>query len=127
MNIDDLTIKEAREIASLFAAGSDPSKSLHPCSNHPMLGRHCVVRTYSDGVHIGTVAAVDGMEVLLTNARRIWQWKGAFTLFEVAANGIEASSRLSTTVPDVFLTQAISFTPTTEKARQSYAKCSNEK
>ncbi len=128
MNIEDLTIKEAREIAALFVtgqvAGLPVSGSQSP---HPMVGRHCVVRTYSDGVHIGTVASVDGMQVLLQNARRVWQWKGAFTLSEVALTGVDASSRLSAAVPEIYLTQAISFTPTTEKARQTYEKCTAEK
>lgn len=120
MNFDELTIGEARELAAFFSElkGGVAPKTTH----HPMIGKHCVVRTYSDGVHIGTVAAVDGMEVLLKNAHRVWMWKGAFTLSEVATNGISEGSRLSVEVAEIYLTQAISFTPTTEKARVTYAK-----
>ena len=45
-----------------------------------LIGRVCMVRTYSAGVFIGTVAERDGKEVTLTNARRIWYWDGAATL-----------------------------------------------
>ena len=45
-----------------------------------LIGRVCMVRTYSAGVFIGTVAERDGREVTLTNARRIWDWDGAATL-----------------------------------------------
>ncbi len=129
MNIEDLTIKEAREIASMFGQSPPLPASAHslPASAHPMIGRHCVIRTYSDGVHLGTVAKVDGMEVLLTGARRIWIWKGAFTLSEVATLGIDKQSRLAVEVPEVYLTQVISFTPTSEQARKTYENCGVEK
>ena len=45
-----------------------------------LIGRVCMVRTYTAGVFLGTVAARDGKEVTLTNARRIWYWEGAATL-----------------------------------------------
>ena len=46
---------------------------------HPMLGKYCVVRTYSAGVHIGRVEWVNpqnSMEVLLKDALRLWKWEG---------------------------------------------------
>jgi len=88
---------------------------------HPMLGRRCVVRTYSAGVHIGTVAAVDGMECHLTDALRLWQWsKGGLSLSAVATNGIKGG-RLNRT-PEVYLTNCIEFIPTTEVAEASYVR-----
>lgn len=52
-----------------------------------LIGRVCMVRTYSAGVFLGTVAARDGKEVTLTNARRIWYWDGAATLSQLATEG----------------------------------------
>ena len=134
IDIGDLTIREARLLAAQLAglnAAAPEAASYAPeaelgtvaAKKHPFIGRHCVVRTYSDGVHVGTVAYASGTEALLTNARRIWQWKGAFTLNEVAINGIESSSRLSNSVPEIYLSQYISMVPTTELARKSYDKC----
>jgi ferredoxin-fold anticodon binding domain-containing protein len=72
-----------------------------------MQGKFVIVRTYSAGVHVGTLEKRDGKEVTLTNSRRIWSWKGANTLHEIANNGVCNGSRVSETVPTVLLTEAI--------------------
>jgi ferredoxin-fold anticodon binding domain-containing protein len=85
------------------------------------IGRHVVVRTFSAGVHIGVLAEVEGQAVVLTNARRLWAWSGAFTLSEIAVTGIKPSeSRLSTNVPEILLIQAIELIPTSAAARSSF-------
>lgn len=90
-------------------------------SDHPMLNRRCLIRTYSAGVHIGTVVAVDGMEVHLTDALRLWQWKGGgLSLSAVATNGIKGG-RLNR-MTEVYLTNAIEFIPTTEQAEASFVR-----
>ncbi len=48
------------------------------------IGRYAVVRCRDAGVHIGRVEAIDGREVVLTDARRLWRWKGAFSLSDLA-------------------------------------------
>ncbi|MCF0222004.1 MAG: hypothetical protein HUK19_06895, partial [Fibrobacter sp.] len=74
-----------------------------------------IVRTYSAGVHIGTLKERNGMEVTLTNARRLWRWEGAFTLNAVATNGVDRTeSRISCSVPEITLTQAIEIIPVSE-------------
>lgn len=120
INIDDLTLGQVKQLQAALGAGSVAPKA---AGEHPMIGKHCVVRTYSEGVHIGTPVKIDGQEVLLKDARRLWQWKGAFTLSEVAQDGVAKDSRLATEVPEVYLTQAISFIPTTEKARKTFEAC----
>ena len=130
MSINDLTIGEAREIASMFqsisgntgnaVSGVTEQTSQSVC---PFIGRHCVIRTDSDGVHVGIVISASGTEYLIGNDRRIWQWQGAFTLHEIATTGIESSSRVSVEVPESFLTQVISVVPTTQAARDAIAKC----
>lgn len=88
---------------------------------HPMLGKRCLVRTYSAGVHIGDVVLVDGMEVQLKNALRLWKWEGGgLSLSAVANNGIKGG-RLNKT-GDVYLTNAIEFIPTTTIAEKSFEK-----
>ena len=39
--------------------------------------KYVIVRTYSAGVFAGDLESRNGQEVVLTNARRIWYWKGA--------------------------------------------------
>jgi hypothetical protein len=85
------------------------------------IGRHVVVRTYSAGVHIGTLAEVEGQAVALTDARRLWKWSGAFTLSEVATAGINPrGSRMSVAAPEIVLTQAVEIIPTSQIARSTY-------
>ena len=82
---------------------------------------YCVIRTYSAGVHAGYVAKRDGKEVLLYNSRRLWKWAGAFTLSEIAVNGVSKPEecRFATTLPEIILTEAIEIIKCTEKARRS--------
>jgi len=115
--LDELTIGEAKQLASLFG-NTQTSQQKQP---HPMLGRRCLIRTYSAGVHIGDVVYVDGMEVKLENALRLWSWeKGGLSLSSVANNGIKGG-RLNKT-GEVYLTNVIEFIPTTKIAEESYVR-----
>lgn len=114
MNLDNLTIGEAKQLANLFGTQSTTKE-------HPMIGRRCLIRTYSAGVHIGDVTFIDGMEVKLENALRLWKWEdGGLSLSAVANNGIK-KGRLNKT-GEVYLTNVIEFIPTTKEAEKSYVK-----
>jgi hypothetical protein len=66
------------------------------------LGDEVIIRTYSAGVHIGTIKSKDSSEVTLINARRLWKWAGAFTLNEVAMYGVNRdSSRICKPVSEI--------------------------
>lgn len=86
-----------------------------------MIGKFCVVRTYSAGVHVGTVENQDGKVVTLSNARRVWRWRGANTLNELAVHGASttAYTRISEPVESITLTEAIEVIPTTDEARNN--------
>lgn len=114
MDLDKLTIGEAKQLAALFG-------SVAPKSGHPMLNRRCLVRTYSAGVHIGDVTYIDGMECKLENALRLWSWKdGGLSLSAVANAGVK-SGRLNRT-GEIYLTNAIEFIPTTATAEATYER-----
>ena len=116
INIDDLTIKQAKELAALFLKTVQQSQI-----KHPMLGKICLIRTYSAGVHIGDVTFIDGMEVKLENALRLWNWENSgLSLSSVAAIGIKGG-RINKT-GEVYLTNAIEFIPTTSEAEKTYEK-----
>jgi hypothetical protein len=115
MNIDNLTLGQIRELQRLFNVEQSVSKP------HPMIGKRCVVRTYSAGVHIGTVVQAEGREVLLRGALRLWKWEGGgLSLSAVANEGIRGG-RLNRT-GEIFLTEVIEFIPTTQAAEASYVK-----
>ena len=89
-----------------------------------MIGKTCIVRTYSAGVFLGTVKARDGKEVTLTNARRLWYWDGAATLSQLANEGTSKPQKCKfpAAVPELFLTEAIEIIPASEKSVASIAQ-----
>jgi len=88
-----------------------------------MIGKTCIVRTYSAGVFLGTVKERNGKEVLLTNARRIWYWDGAASLSQLANEGTKKpqNCKFPAPVAEVLLTEAIEIIPATEAAIASIA------
>ena len=79
---------------------------------------YVVVRTYSAGVHVGELVSRKAKEVVLSNARRIWSWTGAFTLSEISQSGI-SGGKLSIAVPQITLTEAIEIIPTSAAAEKT--------
>jgi hypothetical protein len=86
-----------------------------------MIGKYCMVRTYSAGVFAGTLEERNGKEVRLTNARRIWYWDGAASLSQLATDGTSKpkNCKFPAPVEEVLLTEAIEIIPITEKAKAS--------
>ena len=95
-------------------------------NQHPMLGRRCLIRTYSAGVHIGDVVMVKEMEAHLMNALRLWRWEGGgLSLSSVASKGIK-SGRLNET-GEIYLTNVIEIIPTTYEAEETYVRFIEDK
>ena len=88
-----------------------------------MIGKICMVRTYSAGVFLGTVKERNGKEVLLENARRIWYWDGAASLSQLANEGTSKpqNCKFPAPVAEVLLTEAIEIIQATEAAIASIA------
>jgi hypothetical protein len=72
-------------------------------------GKFVIVRCDRSGVHFGEFVRTNGKGfVSLRNARRLWQWKGAFTLSRVANAGVDLSgSKLSEALAEQDLQDAI--------------------
>lgn len=82
-----------------------------------------VVRTFSAGVHVGTLESKKGKEVVLSNARRVWRWKDANTLHEMARTGIdEIYSRISEPVESITLTEVTEIIMTTPEAAANLSR-----
>lgn len=81
---------------------------------------YCIIRTYSAGVHAGYVKERNGKEVTLVNSRRLWYWMGAFTLSEIAVNGVAKPDecKFAVVVPEITLTEAIEIIPCTQNSRK---------
>lgn len=83
--------------------------------------KYCVVRTYSAGVFAGYVKERNGKEAILLKARRLWFWKGAASLSELAMHGVTKPDecKFPCTVEELELTEVIEVIPATVKARES--------
>jgi hypothetical protein len=87
-----------------------------------MVGKKYVVRTYSAGVHVGTLDWIDEGNLKfcrLKDCTRIWRWEGSLSLSGVAENGV-TGGRLQRH-SEVTLTEAIEYLPITEAALATFA------
>lgn len=118
MNIDNLTISQAREIAAMFGA-TPHAASPQP---HPMVGQYVILRCYSAGVHAGWLVSQSGDQAILRDTRRLWRWHaaGGIALSGCAAHGIIPSkSKLDAMLPLIGLTGVIETIPCTDAARET--------
>lgn len=81
--------------------------------------KYVIVRTYSAGVFAGELEARNGQEVVLLNARRLWYWKGASSLSQLAMEGVKYPNdcKFPCEVTRVELLQAIEILDVTDAAR----------
>lgn len=124
MDINNLTIGQAKELVSMFGSNKETSQSLNE-----MIGKMVIIRTYSAGVWFGKLAEKAGNEVILHNARRMWKWWAAesISLSACAIHGIKRSdSKIVEAVDSVWL-EAIEIIPCTEKAIESIGGAENVK
>jgi len=84
-------------------------------------GKYVIVRTYSAGVFAGTLVAREGHEVELSDARRLWYWRGAASCSELALKGVSKPSdcKFPAPVDLVQLLEAIEILPVTAIAEKS--------
>ena len=82
---------------------------------------YVIVRTYSAGVFAGELAERSGKEVKLLNARRLWYWKGAASLSQLAQSGTSKPKecKFPEAVSSVLLTETIEILDVSAAARAS--------
>lgn len=120
MNINDLTIGQVKELVAIFGA-QQPHQNQQPSGLNAMIGKKCIIRTYSAGVWFGEIEQKSGNEVIVKNARRMWQWWAAksISLSGVAVYGINQDrSKIAPAVASVWL-EAIELIPCTDVAIDS--------
>ncbi len=88
-----------------------------------MIGEFVIVRTRSAGVHCGTLTEQNGIAALLTDAYRIWRWRGANSLHELSLKGASQEfTRISEPVSRILLTECTEIIPCTVKAKANLIK-----
>ena len=114
MNIDELTIGQARELAAMFAGQSAPA-----AAPHPFIGRYVICRCSAAGVHAGVLVGVSGDTAILRDSRRLWQWQArdGVALSGVAQHGL-AGGKIDTANPEIYLTGVCEIIPCSAKARE---------
>lgn len=125
--LDDLTIGEAKQLAALFSNTSVATTSTPTLQF--ALGEKVIIRTYSADVFFGVLSEKSGNEVILKNARRMWQWhaKKSISLSGVAEFGINADkSRIASAVDNIWL-EAIEIIPCTKEAIKTIERAEDAK
>ena len=119
ININELTIGQAKALAAMFGAVASAQSS---GAFTPHIGKRCIIRTYASGVFFGEVVAQDGRMVEIKNARRLWGWKAneSISLSAVAVYGVSGSSnKFAPVVPTMTVLDALEIIPASDKAAAS--------
>jgi len=117
MNLDDLTIGEAKELKKIFGNGSPVF------FDNGLIGKYVIVRASQAGVHAGVLEKHFGREAVLIKARRLWYWKpaeGKAFLSGVATVGVDHSaSKIGVENVRVHLTEDCEIIECSDKATTS--------
>ena len=83
--------------------------------------KYVIVRTYSAGVFAGYLKERNGQEAVILKARRLWYWKGAASLSQLAMEGVKypKECKFPCEVDRVELTQVIEVLDVTQSAKDS--------
>lgn len=74
-----------------------------------LIGKVCLFRTYSAGVHFGKLVERHGKECLIKDSRRIYSWVKACSLSQLAMEGSKDfdACKISVVVDEIFLSEVI--------------------
>lgn len=82
-----------------------------------MIGKRVLIRTYSAGVHFGTLVSIDGDTATLKDSRRIWRWFGALDCSALSQIGPDPKrSTISVVVPNLIVKGVIEVHEASESA-----------
>ena len=129
----DLLMMLANVLASAESKQQAEEEPLPPVTvteakgiNDFAIGKEVIIRTYSAGVWFGVLKQKAGNEVILTKARRMYQWraKESISISGVARYGIkQENSKICGEVDSVWL-EAIEIIPVTGNSAESIRSAS---
>ena len=115
MNLDDLTLGQAKQLAAMFGGTTTPKKEL--------IGEYVIVRCRDAGVHAGTLVDYEGRNVTLKDSRRLWYWvcaKNQHSLSGVAAVVIDPQkSKIPAVVGTLVLSDACELIQASQECQRS--------
>ena len=121
MDINDLTIGQAKELSALFG-NNDRADTTKMSLYSWYVGMYVICRTHNEGVNAGKVLALDETGVILEDARRLYYHKPAsksLSWYEgVAIDGLSSDSRVGAAVEKI-LVEDYSLTVCSDKGEKS--------
>ena len=88
MNLQDMKLKDLSCLVNMLT-GAVPAINDESEIVSSYAGNLYIVRTCSAGVFFGEIVKRNGREVIMRNARRLWQWSGAASLSQLAMEGVK--------------------------------------
>lgn len=117
MNIDDLTVGEAKQLAGLFGVAKSTSDLYSR-----YIGQYVICRSRNEGINAGKVLAADETGVILEDARRLYYHAPKdkkMSWYEgVAQSGLSDSSKVGEPVEKI-IAEDYSLTVCTNRAEES--------
>lgn len=118
MEIENLTLKQIREIQSLLV-NQAPSQSILDSS----IGKYAIVRTRNEGINAGFIVKADETGCVIKDARRIWYHKPKdqkTAWYEgVSKTGLSQDSKVSCAVIEKYIIEDYSLTICSDIAKDS--------
>ena len=129
IDIDGVTIGQARRIASLFSSADQSQSGTTDSFCSDDIGRYVIVRSRNEGINAGTLIHARDRCVILADARRIWWHKPADlkqSWYEGVANsGLSTDSKVSPPVEKKVIVEDYSITVCSSVAEQSIKAAKN--
>lgn len=85
------------------------------------VGKYVIVRSTNAGVFAGELKELEGQCVRMSNVRRIWYWKGAASISQLAKDGTSQPDecQFPAAVKKQIIFEVIEIIPCTSKAQKS--------
>lgn len=90
------------------------------------IGKKVIIRAARAGVFFGTLAEIEGENALIQNCRRLWYWKGAASLSQLANEGVKKpqNCKFSVVIPTLGVRGVIEVIPASNEAIECIEKVS---
>jgi len=91
------------------------------------IGKVCMFRTYSAGVHFGELVEMQDKKAIVKDSRRVYYWEGACSLSQLSNDGSKniSSCKIAQSLDEILLTEVIEVIPMRSKAIESLNSAKN--
>lgn len=110
--------EETKQTLILSLLGLEEKSNQGSSIDQRFIGKKVMVRTYSAGVHFGTLNEKAGQQVILKDSRRVHYWTKAASLSQLSQEGSKDLSgcRIAMIIPEILLDRVIEVIPMSDRA-----------